>query len=61
MFLKKNLETPNTITGEKERGTVMMKGPAAMTVTIAKNNTKRAEETMGVEERKSLSAIPWKG
>ena len=35
----------------------MMKDPAAMTVTIVKNNTKRAEETMGVEERKSLSAI----
>ena len=35
----------------------MMKDPAAMTVTIVKNNTKKAEETMGVEERKSLSAI----
>jgi hypothetical protein len=57
MFLKRNLVTQDTITGEKERGTVMMKGPTTTTVTIAKNDTKRAEETMGAEERKSLSAI----
>ena len=52
MSPKKNPESPDTITGRKARGTATRKGPAAMIVTIAKSNTKRAEETTAVEERK---------
>ena len=38
----------------------MMKGPAAMTITIAKNDSTRVKKTMGVEERKSHFAISTK-
>src|SRR6185436_8238212 len=45
-------ETRVTITGAKARGTATKKDPTAMIVTIAKNDTTKAEETTAVEERK---------
>ena len=52
MSPKKNPESPDTITGGKARETATKKGPTAMIVTIAKNDTTKAEEIAAVEERK---------
>ena len=57
MFPKKNPESQSTITGERERGTSMKKGPAAMIATIAKSGTRKTEETMVAEERRPLFVI----
>ena len=61
MSLKKNLESLDTITGGKKSGTAMKKGPTAMIITIAKNDTTKAEETAAVEERKLHSVFPRQG
>ena len=55
MSPKKNPESPDTITGGKARGTATKKGPIAMIITIARNDTIKAGETVEVEERKSHS------
>ena len=54
---KKNPESPDTITGRKARGTATRKGPTALIVTIAKNDTTKAEETAAVEGRKFRSVF----
>ena len=57
MSPKKNPESPDTITGGKARGTVMIKDPATMIDTITKRDTTKAEETTVAEERKYHSVI----
>ena len=45
-------QSTDTITGAKARGIAAKKDPTAMIITIAKNDTTKAEETAAVEERK---------
>ena len=55
--MKNPHESTYTITGAKARGTATKKDPTAMIVTIAKNDTTKAEETAAVEEKKFHSVF----